>query len=137
MVDAADASAAAMRRDRLVALGLTPLTLRRREAAPTPEASIAPKLPGPVRLVVRGADEAFDGGEGAGLFGAVLALLGLERQDVSTKPADGVPVLAFGAGQDATTCIAALRQLREAHEKRAAWPALRSLRRRLRGARQP
>lgn len=133
-----------MQRERLAALGFELLTLRERAPATGAarvdsgataglDASPAP------RLVVAGLETgALEGGEGAALFGALLATLGLSRAQVTVELRPGLPLLAFGDGGGADAIrIAPLAHLRQPHEKRAAWPALRALRARLRGAAEP
>ena len=133
MAEAARAESDRLRQERLAALGIEVLTLRTRVDAPSASVPASTGGVASARLVLNGARQAFDGGEGAALLAAILATLGLRREEISLDAIDGVPALAFGMdGAAGVTRIATLPQLREPHEKRAAWPALRRLRRELR-----
>ena len=93
----------------------------------------------PIRLVLAGARVAWDGGESAALLTALLATLGLRRDQVSIEAQPGLSILSFGEAGDEGEVVrlAPLAKLRQPHEKRAAWPALRRLRRLLRSVPSP
>lgn len=137
MAEAARSAFDPLRRERLAALGIELLMLRDRAPASVVEAPIvssdAPVRP---RLVVAGIDVAtMTGGSDAALFSSLIAALGLTRDQVSSEVQSGVPTLVFGSGGNAESIrVAPLAQLRQPHEKRAAWPVLRRLRAALRGA---
>jgi hypothetical protein len=129
-----------LRRERLAALGIDVLTMRDRgvaaDAVPDPIGSDGATS---IRLVLAGARGAWDGGESAALLTALLASIGLRRDEVSIDARPGVPILSFGdAGDEGEVVrLAPLAKLRQPHEKRAAWPALRRLRRLLRSVPSP
>ena len=87
------------------------------------------------RLVMLAPDAALLRGPQAALARALLAALGVHEAEVRGEPTPGVPSIVFGALPDGATDTLqapALADLRAAGAKRALWPALRSLRRRLR-----
>ncbi len=136
MADRVLAALDAERRERLQALGLEVLVLRTVATVP-PGADIggderatigAPRA----RLIVRHADARAATGTHAALMRAILAALGLRETDTTPHAVDELPTLAFGNdGAEASVVAPALEMLRDARAKRALWPALRSLRRRL------
>lgn len=67
----------------------------------------------------------------------MLRAVALDESAVSWHRSDGVPVIAFGSGDPADAVLAPpLATLRaSAAARRALWPALRTLRRRLREGR--
>ena len=110
-----------------------PVTPTRTPAAP----SRAPRGGGTARarLVMLAPDAALLRGPQAGLARALLAALGVHEAEVRGEPTPGVPAIVFGdAIADAGDALRApaLSALRDARAKRALWPALRVLRRRLR-----
>ena len=87
------------------------------------------------RLVMLAPDAALLRGPQAALARALLAALGIHEAEVRGEPTPGVPAIVFGdAIVDAGDALRApaLSALRDARAKRALWPALRVLRRRLR-----
>lgn len=122
----------AARRERLAALGIELLALRSELASAGPAAAASAqtsaRTPG-ARLQLTGI--AWPSAEP--LPRAVIAALGLQPDEVSAEPHVGRPLLCFGAGTDAANSVSvpALAELRDPARKRALWPALRRLRRRL------
>lgn len=89
--------------------------------------------PRPARICLLVADEADFSGPHGRLLRAVVQALGVAAAEASFDARDGVPAIAFGAAAiDAAVVAPALSELRGAQAKRAAWPALRRLRRTLR-----
>ena len=87
------------------------------------------------RLVMLAPDAALLRGPQAGLARALLAALGVHEAEVRGEATPGVPSIVFGdASPDTGEALRApaLATLRDARAKRALWPALRALRRRLR-----
>lgn len=109
------------RRARLAALGLELLALRA-ELAPAAGA-------GAVRLGVAGA--AWPSGDR--LLCAVIGALGVPAERIVAGPAAGGITLQVGAAAAGPDAVALPdpAALRDPHAKRALWPALRALRRRL------
>lgn len=123
MPESAIAALDPLRRARLEALGYELLSLR-----PSPSAEVQ-RTAGRVRAIaVQGVDAAAP----TPLLRAVVTALGLQPSDLRHSATPGVPVLAFG-GEAGTAdyLLPSLERLRSASGKRAAWPTLRALRRRL------
>src|SRR5690606_10359975 len=92
-------------------------------------------VPGGQCLRLHGADVA----AGDRLLAALLRALGIAPEQVSARADAALPLLVFGDGGDPGADgvrAPALPQLRDAAAKRALWPALRRLRRRLHGPRR-
>lgn len=124
----------ATRRERLAALGIELLALRGELAAPSEAGAM--RDPGSAQAAIVGARLCVSGiawPAGERLPRAVIAALGLRPEQVSAEHVVGRPSLAFGAGTDAADTLRAptLAELRDPASKRALWPALRRLRRRL------
>jgi hypothetical protein len=127
-----------LQRERLGALGIDLLALRPGVGTASRPAEAFATNTGILRLRVLGADQAFANSPDAKLLQALVAALGLRPDEVSSAPGAGVPVLAFALDVDGDAIqLPALDRLRNADAKRAAWPALRRLRRALRGAGRP
>jgi hypothetical protein len=124
MADPALAALTAAQRERLALLGFDLLVLRAGDADTRGD----PAAAGVARIALAGASP----GEPEALVRGILAALGLRAGEVASAPGAGVPVLAFGDPAPAGSIrLPRLAELREAHAKRAAWPLLRRLRRRL------
>lgn len=139
-----------LRIDYLAALGLEPMVLRTADAAaeradaatPRPESRSA-TVPAARQAVP---DEGLFGpraarvcvlvADGAGaqerLLRQIVQALGVALAEARFEAEAGVPTVAFGATSGDALAMPALHELRTARAKRAAWPALRRLRRRLR-----
>ena len=137
---------ASMRHVYLSALGIEPLLLRAPSLRDVPGASSAtrqasesgPSSPvepaGMVRLQLRLAEADPLAGEHAALLRGVVRALGLDLASVCFDPREALPVLAFDSvDAPAQVHAPALAALRGARAKRALWPALRRLRRSVRG----
>ena len=85
-------------------------------------------------LVVLSPDANWLRGPHARLARGVLAAVGIPESDVRGEPLPGAPALAFGIDAPDAVRAPTLEALRDARAKRALWPALRALRRRLRDA---
>ena len=85
-------------------------------------------------LVVLAPDSNWLRGPHAKLARGVLAALGIDPSNVRGEPIPGAPALAFGIDAPDALRAPSLDALRDARAKRALWPALRGLRRRLRDA---
>jgi hypothetical protein len=85
-------------------------------------------------LVVLSPDANWLRGPHAKLARGLLAALGVPESDVRGEPVPGAPMLAFGLDTPDALRAPPLQALRDARAKRALWPALRALRRRLRDA---
>lgn len=128
------------RRARLEALGIELLLLREslatdEVAGSHPGTPVGESAPTPVRLVllVQGGADALRGEHGARV-GALLAALGVGRDEVGFEFDASLPSLALGPHPEAAHAALqapAPASLRDARSKRALWPALRALRRRL------
>lgn len=118
------------RQQALAAMGFDLLALRRAPQAAPAAVSLpsAPRVASRVRLA--GVDDA----AATPLLRSLLAALGVDAAQVSASPGFEGIVLAFGdpvAG--ASLQAPALTQLADARAKRALWPQVRALRRRLQG----
>jgi DNA polymerase III psi subunit len=138
-------------RERLLALiGIERWVLRDAPAAdsgsdPGRDAGAEPSRPGPLpqlpaaRLAIVAGDAKPLAGRHAALLRHVLRALAVNEESVAWEARDGIPVLAFGAAPgDAPHAVLAppLATLRASGAaRRSMWPALRGLRKRLRGAR--
>lgn len=145
----------ALQRAHLEALGLVPMVRRDavRPGAPVPapragsetparaaaRGAVDPPAERTIRLCVAGSGAWPAPGPDARLLDDLLASLGLSAAQVQWvsggAPPEGIPMLAFGvdAARGALR-LPALARLRDALEKRIAWPQLRRLRRQLREA---
>jgi hypothetical protein len=85
-------------------------------------------------LVVLSPDANWLRGPHAKLARSLLAALGVPESDVRGEPVPGAPMLTFGLDTPDALRAPPLQALRDARAKRALWPALRALRRRLRDA---
>ena len=85
-------------------------------------------------LVVHSPDANWLRGPHAKLARGLLAALGMHESDVRGEARPGAPAIAFGIDTPGALRLPALEALRDARAKRASWPALRALRRRLRDA---
>jgi hypothetical protein len=144
MPEFAPVSPETLRRERLQALGLDLLTLRESLAADseTPGVSDTASHSGrstsgaKARLVLmlESGRQAL-AGKHAGRLRSLIAALGLCEDDVAFEPGSAPCVLAFGQPPPTTVTnlcqLPTLEQLADAQAKRAAWPRLRELRRRL------
>ena len=133
-------------RARLGALGLVPM-VRRDTGEIRPDPADAPHAhavagaaaPEPIRIGIAGCGTWPPRDAEARLVDDLLASLGLTIAQVQWASdgalPEGVPVLAFGPEAPAGVLrLPALSRLRDALEKRIAWPQLRNLRRQLRKA---
>lgn len=122
--------------DALRSAGSTPganTPTARRDAGAMADASTAARDARPRRmLVVLSPDANWLRGPNAKLARGVLAALGVKEADVRGEPHPGAPALCFGRETPGAVHAPALEALRDARAKRALWPALRALRRRLR-----
>ena len=133
----------ALRHDYLTALGIEPLVLRVRSGQ-VPADGIASHATGATtavagdtspRLQLRMRESDPLAGTHAALLRGLLRALAVTPDEVCFETRDALPVLAFDdAGNPARVHAPALAALRDARAKRALWPALRRLRRDLRGA---
>jgi hypothetical protein len=104
-----------------------------------PPVSRAPRGGGAARArrVMLAPDAGVLRGPQAALARALLAALGVHEAEVRGEATPGLPAILFGdAGIDSGDALRApsLAALRDGRAKRALWPALRALRKRLRGA---
>jgi hypothetical protein len=125
MADPALAALSPDQRERLALLGFDLLVLRSGDTDAPAESAADPASP---RIALAGVTP----DESSGIVRGILAALGLRAAQVATDPRADVPVLALGEPAPAGSIrLPSPAGLRDARAKRAAWPLLRSLRRRL------